>query len=68
LFSKITIKLNISNMNNPFELHNFKNMYNKIVDEFEFEKEWIIGIRMRHTNHVYDCIFRFRMLVENVII
>jgi hypothetical protein len=55
-------------MKNPFELHNFKNMYNKIVDEFEFEKEWIIGIRMRHTNHVYDCIFRFRMLVENVII
>jgi hypothetical protein len=29
-------------------------MYNKIVDEFEFEKEWIIGIHMRHMNHVYD--------------
>ncbi len=54
MFLKITIKLNISNMKNPFELHNFKNMYNKIVDEFEFEKEWIIGIHIRDMNHVYD--------------
>ncbi len=61
---KITIKLNISNMKNPFELQNLK--YYKIVDEFEFEKEWIIGIHMRHMNHVYDWIFRFRMLVESV--
>lgn len=59
----MTIKLNISNMKNPFELHNFKNLYNKIVDGFEFE---IIGIHMRHVNHVYDWIFRFRMLVDNV--
>jgi hypothetical protein len=51
---EITIKFNISNMKNPLELHNFKNLYNKIVDEFEFEKEWIIGIHMRHMNHVYN--------------